>query len=82
MAKIRRSLEAYERLKTIKEFIEQESPRASQKIDMKEIKDKIKTIIKKYSPEKIILFGSYATGKSTHFSDVDLLIIMDTERST
>ena len=30
-------------------------------------------------PEKIILFGSYATGKPTSDSDVDLLIIMETD---
>lgn len=30
-------------------------------------------------PEKIILFGSYANGAPTPDSDVDLLIIMETE---
>lgn len=34
--------------------------------------EKIRT---KYEPEKIILFGSYAHGKSTKDSDVDLFII-------
>ncbi len=29
-------------------------------------------------PEKIILFGSYAYGKPTYDSDVDLLVIMET----
>ncbi len=30
-------------------------------------------------PEKIILFGSYAYGKPTYDSDVDLLVIWDTD---
>lgn len=39
-------------------------------------------IIEACQPEKIILFGSYAYGKSTSQSDVDLLVIMDTDQST
>ena len=41
-----------------------------------EIVKKIKTA---YSPDRIILFGSYAYGNPTEGSDVDLLIIKDTE---
>lgn len=33
-----------------------------------------------YRPEKIILFGSYAYGAPTEDSDIDLLIIKDTEK--
>ena len=51
-------------------------------IDMKSIKNKIYTIVKKYKPEKIILFGSYATGNPTPDSDVDLLIIINTKQPT
>lgn len=32
-------------------------------------------IVKNYNPEKIILFGSYAWGKPTKDSDVDLFIV-------
>jgi predicted nucleotidyltransferase len=32
--------------------------------------------VKRFKPEKIILFGSYARGTPTRDSDVDLLIIM------
>ena len=32
-------------------------------------------------PEKIVLFGSYAYGTPTPDSDVDLLVIMDTDAS-
>ncbi len=36
----------------------------------------VRRIVKKFKPEKIILFGSYARGTLTTDSDVDLLIIM------
>ena len=38
----------------------------------------IENIKKGMSPEKIILFGSYALGKSTPESDLDLLVIKNT----
>ena len=33
-------------------------------------------VARRFKPEKIILFGSYAYGKPTPDSDVDLLVIM------
>ncbi len=51
-------------------------------IEMKEIRNKVKAITEKYGPEKIILFGSYAAGNATPASDVDLLVIVNTKRST
>lgn len=47
-----------------------------------EIKTQVNIIIKKFDPEKIILFGSYAHGSPTHESDVDLLVIVKTNKST
>lgn len=38
----------------------------------------VKTIIEGYTPEKIILFGSYANGNANNESDLDLLIIKKT----
>jgi predicted nucleotidyltransferase len=38
----------------------------------------VKRIVTKLKPEKIILFGSYAYGNPTPDSDVDLLIVMET----
>lgn len=35
-------------------------------------------IAERFDPEKIILFGSYASGHPTADSDVDLLVIMNT----
>lgn len=39
-----------------------------------------KKIVREYQPKKIILFGSYAYGEPTEDSDVDLLIIKDTDK--
>lgn len=36
-------------------------------------------IVKKVKPEKVILFGSYAYGKPTKDSDLDLFIIKNTK---
>jgi len=48
-----------------------------------EIEDYLKAIIEKitsnFDPEKIILFGSYAYGTPTKDSDIDLMVVMDTE---
>ncbi len=46
-----------------------------------EIKTQVQIIANKFDPEKIVLFGSYATGIPTPESDVDLLIIIDSNRS-
>lgn len=37
-------------------------------------------VVSKYKPEKIILFGSYATGTESENSDIDLLIIKETNK--
>ena len=39
----------------------------------------VKKIVRELRPEKIILFGSYAQGNPTPDSDVDLLVIMETD---
>ncbi len=47
-------------------------------MDRKEIVNQVVEKIKaQYQPEKIILFGSYAWGKPTSDSDIDLFIIME-----
>jgi predicted nucleotidyltransferase len=47
---------------------------------MKEIRAIAKRIAEKFDVEKIILFGSNAYGKPAVGSDVDLLLIMRTEK--
>ncbi|RLC44808.1 MAG: nucleotidyltransferase domain-containing protein, partial [Candidatus Cloacimonadota bacterium] len=44
-------------------------------ITQKQIEKIVKRIIKHYRPDKIILFGSYAYGNPTEHSDLDLLIV-------
>lgn len=43
------------------------------------IKETAAIIASKFHPKKIILFGSWARGKPTFDSDVDLLIVADTD---
>lgn len=50
------------------------------------VTDKLPEVIEglaiKLRPERIILFGSHAYGKPTPDSDVDLLVILETDAST
>lgn len=41
----------------------------------------IQQIAEHFHPEKVILFGSYAYGKPTSDSDVDLLVVMKTDEN-
>ena len=41
----------------------------------KQFKIFVKRIKTEYKPERIILFGSYAQGMATEYSDVDILVI-------
>ena len=45
----------------------------------KELHRIVATLIEKYQPEKVILFGSLATGRIHEWSDIDLLIIKETD---
>ena len=47
-----------------------------------EIEQQVQTIVREFHPEKIILFGSYAKGQATPQSDVDLFVIIDSDRSS
>ncbi len=50
------------------------------RIPMKTIRAIAKHIAEKFDPEQIILFGSHAYGKPTAWSDVDLLVVMETPK--
>jgi len=41
-----------------------------------QIRDLTRQIVQKFHPDRVILFGSYAYGKPTNDSDVDLLVIL------
>jgi len=47
---------------------------------MHAIRAVVRHIAGRFSPEAIILFGSYAYGKPTPWSDVDLLVVMETPK--
>jgi predicted nucleotidyltransferase len=49
------------------------------RIPEKAIQDVVRQIAEKFHPQKIILFGSYARGKPRPESDVDLLVVMETQ---
>jgi len=41
----------------------------------------VRTIVRKFHPERIILFGSHARGEADADSDVDLLVVMPVSSS-
>lgn len=49
-------------------------------VERAKIKDFCDAVAKQFQPRKIILFGSYAYGKPTENSDVDLLVVMNRTR--
>jgi uncharacterized protein len=48
-------------------------------VQQSKINEIVERIVQKFNPEKVILFGSYASGKARDDSDVDLLIITETD---
>ena len=48
-------------------------------IDAAQIRQVSDEIARRFQPERIILFGSYAYGTSTEDSDVDFLVVMPFE---
>ena len=48
-------------------------------IDSNKINEVVSRIATGFNPESIILFGSYASGNQAEDSDLDLLIIQETE---
>ncbi|MFC1497948.1 nucleotidyltransferase domain-containing protein [Verrucomicrobiota bacterium] len=45
-------------------------------VKKKQINRFVKEVTQEFSPEKVVLFGSYANGQPSEDSDVDLLVIM------
>ena len=44
------------------------------------IDDVVRRLLEEYHPDKIILFGSHATGGAREGSDIDLLVVKETEK--
>ncbi len=45
------------------------------------IRDLLDRLVAEYQPERVILFGSWATGRADQESDIDLLIIKRTDEA-
>ncbi len=48
--------------------------------DYDKVNQIVDTIAREFSPQKIIIFGSVARHEATERSDLDLLVVMDTDR--
>ena len=48
-------------------------------VDMERILELSERIVREFNPERIVLFGSYAYGRPTADSDVDLLVVLSFE---
>lgn len=53
--------------------------RIIEKITGELIEEIVERIVKAVDPEKIIIFGSYARGETRKHSDLDILVIMESE---
>ena len=49
-------------------------------VSTKEIHTTCDDIVREFAPRQVILFGSYAYGTPTEESDVDMLVVMETQR--
>ncbi len=47
-----------------------------------EIREFVSKVVEEFAPQRVILFGSHARGDATPDSDVDLLVVMRTEKRT
>jgi len=46
---------------------------------MSQLQTLLQMLIERVQPEKVVLFGSYATGTATAESDIDLLVILESD---
>ena len=47
-------------------------------VTMAQIEELVRRIRQQFHPERIVLFGSYASGRAVEDSDVDLLVVAET----
>lgn len=50
-----------------------------EKVPFEVIQEMVRKMVAVCQPEKIVLFGSYARGEATEVSDLDFLVIMETD---
>jgi predicted nucleotidyltransferase len=63
---------------TTDNVIQIQTPDVRQRTPPQAIEQVVRQIVTQFQPQKIILFGSYASGQPRPESDVDLLVVMDT----
>ncbi|MCR4406909.1 MAG: nucleotidyltransferase domain-containing protein [Anaerolineae bacterium] len=61
------------------EVIAPVAPQGFQPVTHELLQQVTRRIVEAFNPEKIILFGSYAYGTPTSDSDVDILIVMESD---
>lgn len=44
------------------------------------LEDVVERRVERYEPDRIILFGSHASGRAAEDSDIDLLVVKETNR--
>jgi len=44
-----------------------------------ELRERIRELLQPLHPEKVIVFGSYAQGEAGRDSDIDLIVVLDSE---
>jgi len=49
-------------------------------MDRKQLQDITSTILKKFKPKRVVLFGSHARGEAGEDSDLDLFVEMESDR--
>lgn len=50
------------------------------RVPLRRIRRLVRQIVERFDPERVILFGSYAYGRPTPDSDVDLMVVMHTDQ--
>lgn len=48
-------------------------------ISIEDIRQYAEAVVRRFNPDRVVLFGSYAKGQPTEDSDVDLLVVMPHE---
>jgi predicted nucleotidyltransferase len=62
-----------------REFMAVEQVKIIRTLTRQIIREIVQRVVKAVDPDKIVLFGSYAYGKPRKTSDLDLLIVMNSE---
>ncbi|MFH1829948.1 MAG: nucleotidyltransferase domain-containing protein [Pseudomonadota bacterium] len=57
-----------------------ESQKSRRAMLEQELKRIVEVILKNYQPQKVILFGSLAIGEVQEWSDIDLMVVMETDK--